>query len=293
MPGWSPLHGQGFTWTNGQAIPIWVRLDCFLLSQNWSSLFPRTCQFALPRFGSDHAPIYLEFGPHFRRSRAFHFEKSWYSDENLDSLIQEWWSENNPEGCKAFILAKRLIFLKHKLRRWASESFGSLRIHKNLLLELHSHYSISESRALSNEESQCNSQVRLELSSMLRQEELFWKQRSRITWLKEGDANTKYFHLIANGRRNKNFIPRICHNGSWVEGNSNLGRIFSDHFGNFLRKPRLFHFLLDWQHLFEHREYVDLTYLEQPFSAEEIKQALFDLGADKAPGLDGFPMLFF
>jgi hypothetical protein len=35
------------------------------------------------------------------------------------------------------------------------------------------------------------------------------RQRSRVRWLQEGDANTKLFHAIANGRRNKNFIPSV------------------------------------------------------------------------------------
>lgn len=38
---------------------------------------------------------------------------------------------------------------------------------------------------------------------------------------------------------------------------------------------------------------VDLSQLERPFSLEEIKIAVFDLGRDKAPGPDGFPLQFF
>uniref|UniRef100_A0A453N768 Uncharacterized protein n=1 Tax=Aegilops tauschii subsp. strangulata TaxID=200361 RepID=A0A453N768_AEGTS len=45
------------------------------------------------------------------------------------------------------------------------------------------------------------------------------RQRSRITWLKEGDANTQLFHLVANGRGMKNYIPSLT-----IEG-----RIITDH----------------------------------------------------------------
>ena len=135
--------------------------------------------------------------------------------------------------------------------------------------------------------------MKLELYSLLKQEEIYWKQRSRITWLKEGDSNTKYFHLMANGKRNKNYIPRILHNGLWTERNQELGKIFTDHFQLLLGSPRPYRFLLDWQNLFVYNERLDLSSLEWPFTLEEIKQAVFELGADKAPGPDGFPMFFF
>lgn len=41
------------------------------------------------------------------------------------------------------------------------------------------------------------------------QEEIMWKQRSRIQWLNEGDNNTKFFHQKANRRRNKNRITQL------------------------------------------------------------------------------------
>jgi hypothetical protein len=45
------------------------------------------------------------------------------------------------------------------------------------------------------------------LSQLVREEELKWYQRSKAKhYLMEGDANTKYFQLLANGRHRKTCI---------------------------------------------------------------------------------------
>jgi mannosylglycoprotein endo-beta-mannosidase len=40
-----------------------------------------------------------------------------------------------------------------------------------------------------------------QLTSILSTEEEYWRQRGRQQWVLKGDANTKYFHAMANGRR--------------------------------------------------------------------------------------------
>jgi hypothetical protein len=48
--------------------------------------------------------------------------------------------------------------------------------------------------------------LRLKMDEILYREETMWLQRSRIAWLKEGDKNTKKFHMKAAGRAKKNKI---------------------------------------------------------------------------------------
>jgi hypothetical protein len=45
--------------------------------------------------------------------------------------------------------------------------------------------------------------------------------RARISWLTDGDANTKLFHLHARRRKRKNFVARL------VDGN----QILTSHIG--------------------------------------------------------------
>lgn len=47
------------------------------------------------------------------------------------------------------------------------------------------------------------------LDSLLHQEEILWKQKSRNLWLREGDCNIKFFHISASNRLRKNHAPEI------------------------------------------------------------------------------------
>lgn len=66
-----PTIGRRFTWTNGQAGLIWVKLDRFLVNNNWVAHFPKIIQNCQPRLGSNHVPIRLEVGNHYSKSKPF------------------------------------------------------------------------------------------------------------------------------------------------------------------------------------------------------------------------------
>lgn len=47
-------------------------------------------------------------------------------------------------------------------------------------------------------------------------DEIYLRQRSRITWLKEGDKNTKKFHKMADAWRKTNFSQGLHVEGHWI-----------------------------------------------------------------------------
>jgi hypothetical protein len=60
------------------------------------------------------------------------------------------------------------------------------------------------------------------------------RQRSRLTWIRTGDANTKLFHLRATGRRRKNYIPALVHHGRMVTAQKDKSQALYQHFSELL-----------------------------------------------------------
>lgn len=63
---------------------------------------------------------------------------------------------------------------------------------------------------------------------LVKEEEAYWCQRSRIAWLGKGNNNIKFFHAKASLRRKKNTILGIEHNrGVWQTEHSKVEEIIS------------------------------------------------------------------
>ena len=45
-----------------------------------------------------------------------------------------------------------------------------------------------------------------ELEELLLKEEVHWRQKARVTWVKEGNCNSKFLRRVVNGRHNRNYI---------------------------------------------------------------------------------------
>jgi len=60
------------------------------------------------------------------------------------------------------------------------------------------------------------------LGELLREEELKWYQRAKVKQLLEGNANTKFYHLVANGRHRKTRIFQLEDGNKLISGDAEL-----------------------------------------------------------------------
>jgi hypothetical protein len=75
------------------------------------------------------------------------------------------------------------------------------------------------------------------LAHMLREEEIKWYQRSKAKELLEGDNNTKYFHLIANGKFRKSQIYKLEDGGNTIQGDDDLKWYNTKYYKGLFGKP--------------------------------------------------------
>ncbi|KAL9673379.1 hypothetical protein QQ045_029635 [Rhodiola kirilowii] len=138
-----------------------------------------------------------------------------------------------------------------------------------------------------------------EFDEWLAREELMWRQRSRIEWLKEGDSisNTKFFRTRASQRKKKNTVTKIKgKDGSWITGDAELCEEAVNHSVDILSSSRPSYQSDGEDNMGFLRQSVsteNVNFLIAPFTALEIQAAVFQLGATKALEPDGFSALFF
>lgn len=56
------------------------------------------------------------------------------------------------------------------------------------------------------------------------------KEKSCCKWAANGDENSKYFHAIVRGRKNKNSLKRLLINGVWTEDPRIIKKEISNYF---------------------------------------------------------------
>ncbi|KAK1441119.1 hypothetical protein QVD17_06957 [Tagetes erecta] len=124
-------------------------------------------------------------------------------------------------------------------------------------------------------------------------EERFLKQKSKVHWLAEGDANTKYFHNSLKCRNHSARIDVITDSNGILHEGKAVPKAFVDHYVGFLGREEAFIIPIT-QELFDVRiDQAMSVDMIREVTTDEIKRTIFAFADDKAPGPDGFTAAFY
>jgi hypothetical protein len=102
------------------------------------------------------------------------------------------------------LATKKIRHLRQFLQGWSRNASGEYKKEKEQLLNIIDSLDIKvETSPLSESERKENKEADERLANLRRNEESKWAQRAKVKYIQEGGDNTKYFHLIANGKHRK------------------------------------------------------------------------------------------
>jgi hypothetical protein len=133
-----------------------------------------------------------------------------------------------------------------------------------------------------------------EIDELLEKEEIRWRQRSRVSWLRAGDRNTSYFHRRATWRQKKNRIEKLqTEHGKVIADTEQMETMATEYFSKLYQTDPTVQPTISTQYFEQKVSDIDNDVLCADFTDEEISYALFQIGPTKASGPDGFPACFF
>jgi len=245
-------------------------------------LFPNAKLENLVAPSSDHFPILLDrtsVARSHRVERYFKFENAWRIDDGVNDVIQDSWLGS----------AGRNVI--HKLSKCAKDLTHWSKTHCNKLqvdIE-HCRKYLSRSHTVHGIQDEVHfDKLRKKLNHLLVQEDMFWRQRAKTHWYRDGDLNTKFFHAAATSKKKVNKILSLETNeGICITDDGGMRFTVKNYFEEFfeghesVRSPviNMLNQVIDNE---------DNAQLTVPFCREDFKEAMFSMQPDKCPGPDGF-----
>ncbi|GKV18822.1 hypothetical protein SLEP1_g29154 [Rubroshorea leprosula] len=244
------------------------KLDKLMVNEVWLDNFPSTKASFLPPGCSDHCAGLVEI--------------------TLPMI----------KGCAMYQLCKKLKVLKPALKKLNTDHYGDI---QSRLQQERDKLHMLQLDLLANpredliqvEHEQANKVAALQLA-----EESFFRQKSRVKWLQEGDSNIAYFHKVVKIKRMKNTIIELtAMDGRKLTALSDMEAEAVQFYKNLLGTQDVNCRKVDSQWLKDLLQFQlpeDLcTLLTQPVTATEIKAIVFNSPGHKAHGPDGYTAEFF
>ncbi|XP_057463925.1 uncharacterized protein LOC130753792 [Actinidia eriantha] len=266
--------GAHLTWTNNST---WCKLDRAMINNKWVSDSLRAhAHFGFPGKLSDHSPCLVSmFDNSIQGVRPFKFFNMWTLHEDFQMIVSSVW-ETQIFGSAMFRLCRKLKILKEPLKELNKKHFSHISSRaaaaEDKLYDLQQRLHDNPTDVILQEQMVKVKQLAFNLAEA---ERSFCSQLAKMKYLKDSDKGTNFFHDLIKSNRNKSQIVSISL--------SNGSRSTSQQEG------------LDNSVLLNGKLVDDgqATKLICAITDREIKDGLFSIGDDKAPGPDGYSAHFF
>ncbi|XP_074288589.1 uncharacterized protein LOC141613746 [Silene latifolia] len=253
--------GSYYTWNNKHEneSKVYSRIDRVLMNDQWLNTFPEAVATFLPEGLYDHCPCLIRTDAMYvKRKASFKYYNMWALSDDFVPIVESSWN-TEVEGTPMF-----------RVQQLSLDPLNELLCHA---------------------EKECAT----ELKVLNKARNSYLAQKSKENWVKEGDANTSFFHSSIKKRRMRNRVFNVKDmEGKLCSTPEDIKSAFEDYYLKLLgtsttvqpvsKKVVKTSKLLNAVHQ---------DILLKPVTDGEVKEAMFSIPGGKAPGPDGFNSQFF
>ncbi|KAL9661356.1 hypothetical protein QQ045_026180 [Rhodiola kirilowii] len=278
-----------FTWSNNNIISsqrIWCKLDRAMSNEGGLNQHPNVSAVFLPPGISDHCPLVVSWG------ETCNF---WEELDDYQDKVDLCWKSSR-DCNNLFLLQDKLKAMKRMMKGHFVKVTRGM---EKRVAELRSDLGEVQILAIQHPSDPALALRELHLAKEFRKVKgyqfLFYQQRAKLRWLKEGDANSKYLHSLMKGQRSKNSIRHVKDAAGVVHTDeATIKKEFVNYFKSILAETidcsPIDPDVVKNGKLIEDEQCRNLI---REATDVEIWKALSSIGSDKSPGPDGFSASFF
>lgn len=285
--------GNRFSWVGVRGTHhVQCCLDRTMANKVWLDVYPTSETEFLEIGESDHRPLVTYISAdEVEPKRMFRFDSRLCPKDGFKETLIRGWNGQGQASLLQIPLAQRLIQCRSQISTWKRLNRTKAEERINLLRGR-----LDRAITSATMTTQDINLIREDLNQAYLEEEVYWKQKSRIRWLRSGDRNTSYFHSITKARRQRMNITSIQDGDGVIHrGQRNVAQVAQEYFQNLYitggdpsrNFERVFQ---NFQPRVTEEMNQDLT---APVIEAEVTTAIFDIGAHRAPGPDGFTAVFY
>lgn len=187
---------------------------------------------------------------------------------------------------------EKLKELKARLKTWSKNNVGNVGKQVADLQEELARWDLKgETTILTLEEMAQRKTCVVELFRLSKLKSSMLWQKAILQWLKEGDANSSYFHSWVNRRRRNNEILCLSIGEREAVEVGDIRSVVKEQFRSHFSKKMTARPLLENLH-FQALGQTENDLLLSPFTKEEIREVVWICDSSKSPGPDGFNFYF-
>nr|GEX92818.1 hypothetical protein [Tanacetum cinerariifolium] len=231
------LFGMHFTWTKSLLNPnatILKKIDRIIGNNYFFAKFSIANAIFLLYGISDHSTAILKIPQAMiRKRKSFRLANYITGKREFTELVKDKWN-TKVQGHAMYKLVSKLKGLKQHLNKlnWKNGNlFEKVADIKTKLYNVQRNIDLDPT----------NKDLRNENVGLLREykeasiyEEKLFRQKAKITWLREGDKNSAYFHKVLKGWINRNRIMSVCAEDGIRYKNCEVATQFLKHFEGFM-----------------------------------------------------------